>query len=331
MGRSRGFRTYAGLVLAAFLFSAAVSAAGQRVVIEGILARVNDRIITTSDFRKRLQEELDQRTKALPPDQLRRFAKDLFQSMVEEAVLLERAKEKGFKVDKKDLDKAIKALRERNRLTDDRAFKEALKSSGLTEALLRERYRQNMLAQRVVQSELKPEEITSEELRVEYEKDKEQFRTPEKVKLEQLFFPVAEDGSDREAVLRRVRGVVARVRKGADLKAEATLAGVEVQDLGEIPVGDLRDAVRNALKGLKAGDITDPVSTAGGFQVVRLTARIPAGYVPFEKVKEQIRRKLSRDRFRKKTEAMVNNLKKQYLVEVHEDLLKKVLEGGIGG
>jgi len=318
--------------LVVFLLGAAVAAAGQRVLVDAILARVNDRIITISDFKKRFMEELGQLPS--PPKtkkDVEKFARDLFRSMVEQDVLLERAKEKKLTVDDKAIDKAIQDLKARNNLTDPKAFKAALASAGLTEEMLRERYRENFLAQRVLQSEIKPTQITEEEIRARYDKEKERWRTPAKVELEQIFLPVAEDGHDREAVLERVRGIAARVRRGADLAAEATLAGVKVQDLGEIPVADLREQVRDAIEGLEPGQVSDPIPTAGGYQVVRLVKRIPAGVVPFEKVKEQIRREMSRERYRKQTEGLVKGLEKQYLVEIHQDLFDKLLRGEIGG
>jgi len=302
-----------------------VAGAGERTVVEGILARVNDRIITISDFRTRLHQEISQVPQAMSPEDRQKFARGLFDSMVEELVLLERADEKKLTVDKKSVDGAIEGLRERNNLKDDAAFAKALASAGLNEASLRERYRQSILLRRVVQSEIKPTQITAQEVQDLYDKDKEEFKTPPKVKLGQLFFPVGNDAGEREGVLRRVRGLVSRVRNGADLSAEATLAGVQYQDLGEVPIGDLRDEVRQAIGPLEKGDITDPIVTAGGFQVIRLEGRIPAGYVPFEKVEEQLRRRLSQDAYQKQSKGLVDRLKKEYLVEVHEDLFKQVL------
>jgi len=294
-------------------------------VLEAVIVRVNDRIVTLSEFRERLRLELGQRTPPLRGEEVRRFAEQLLDAVLQEQVLLERAREKRIEVSDADVDRAIKGLREANDLTDDRVFQKALEESGMTVDQLRERYRQSLLLQRTVQSEVGSVEITTEEVRQEYERLKEQFRVPEKVELEQLFFPVAEDGSDREAVLARARGLVERVRRGADLKAEATLAGVELTSLGEIPVGDLRPELREVLDGLEPGGITDPIATTGGYQVLRLVRRIPAGYEPFEAVKEQLRRRLSQQRYQEQTRGLVERLEKRYLVEVHPELLDLVL------
>jgi parvulin-like peptidyl-prolyl isomerase len=308
------------------LGAAAVAAAGERWVLETILVRVNDRIVTSSDFAERLQQELSQFSNPPQGDELRQFAQRLFDDLVSEMILLERASERQVVVDDATVDRAIEALREDNELHDDAAFQEALEASGVTEAQLRDRYRQTIMLQRAVQGEVKPTEITEEEVRRQYERDLEMYRVPEKIELEQMYFPLAEDGSDRDTVLRRVQGLLGRVRDGADLKAEATLAGVELQELGAIPLADLRPELRQAVEDVAAGALTEPLTAPGGVQILRVVERIPAGYQPFEDVREAIRRRLSEEAYQRQTGGLVDRLKEKYLVEVHSDRIAAVID-----
>jgi len=319
------FRRLWAAAFATALGVASVGWCGERELLEAILVRVNDRIVTVSDFRERLDAELSQI--ASPPEGAarERFARELFSTVVDELILLERAREKKLTIDDEMVDKAIGELREQNQLQDNAAFKAALASAGLTEQALRERYRHNMLLQRAVQSEIKPTEITEEEIRQRYEADKERFRVPDKVELEQVFLPVAADGSDRSMVMRTAQALVERVRGGADLQAEATLAGGEVQELGAIPVADMREDLQRVLEPLSDNGLTDPLETAGGVQIVRLVRRIPAGYQPFEEVEESIRRQLSQGAYQDQTRGMVDRLKGEYLVEIHEDRLEMII------
>ena len=319
------FRRLWAAAFATALGVASVGWCGERELLEAILVRVNDRIVTVSDFGERLDAELSQI--ASPPEGAarERFARELFSTVVDELILLERAREKKLTIDDETVDKAIGELREQNQLQDDAAFKAALASAGLTEQALRERYRHNMLLQRAVQSEVKPTEITEEEIRQRYEADKERFRVPDKVELEQVFLPVAANGSDRSMVMRTAQALVERVRGGADLQAEATLAGGEVQELGAIPVADMREDLQRVLEPLSDNGLTDPLETAGGVQIVRLVRRIPAGYQPFEEVEESIRRQLSQGAYQDQTRGMVDRLKGEYLVEIHEDRLEMII------
>lgn len=308
---------------------AALAAASERVLVEGVLVRVNERIVTVSDFSERVRSEIAQMPQAPANQQeLSEFAEMLLQEVVNELVILERATEKRVEVDEQMVDQAVANLRKENNLEDDEAWEQALQSSGLTADLLRERYRRSMTMQRAVQGEVRPVEVTEEELRRQYESDKERFSVPAKVELQQVFLS---GGAETDpATLRRAEAMVERVRGGADLKAEAILAGAELQDLGAIPVEDCRPDLRSALDPLPEGGVTEPLAVPGGLQIVRLVERIPAGYQPFEEVAEELRRQRSAESYESQTRGLVEKLRQDYLVEVHEDRLALVLENLAG-
>ncbi len=315
-------RNVAKIFVVAVMACAALASAGERMLVEGILVRVNDRIITVSDFAQRVRTELSQFPEPPSEAEARKFVEMLLQEMVNELVLLERATEKRLTVEEGMVDQAIANLREENNLLEDEAFEQAVASSGLTLEALRERYRRNILLQRAVQGEVRPIEITMEELRLEYEQTKDQYRIPAKVELEQVF--LTGDGATDSELLNRARGLVGRVREGADLKAEATLAGAELQNLGAIPVADCRPDLSAALDTLDDGGLTDPLSVPGGIQIIRLVARIPAGYQSFEEVAPELRRRKSAESYENQTRGLVEKLRQDYLVEIHEEYLDLV-------
>ena len=315
-------------VLIGALMMGVVAHGAERVIVEGVLVRVNERIVTISEFTERVRQELTQMPTQPNNDELREFTDMLLNEMVSELVLLERAQEKRLTVEDARVDEAIENLRKENNLEDDQAWEEALASAGMNVDTLRERYQRSMLLQRAVQGDVRPVEITEEELRQQYELEKETFRVPAKVDLEQVFLSV--EGSNSAELSRRARGLVDRVRNGADFKAEATLAGAELQELGAIPADDCRPELKQALEPLDDGDLTDPLSIPGGIQIVRLVKRIPAGYLPFEEVVDQIRRRQSAESYEGQTRGLVEKLKNQYLVEVHQEYLDVVF-ANLGG
>ena len=316
------------VVLIGALMMALVSYGAERIVVEGVLVRVNERIVTISDFTERVRQELGQMPTQPTAEELRQFTEMLLEEMISELVLLERAQEKRITIEDEMVDNAIEELRTENNLEDDEAFEQALASAGLTVDSLRDRYHQSMLLQRAVQGEVRPTDITEEELRQQYELEKEDYRVPAKVNLEQVY--LADDGSNSTEVARRARGIVDRVRNGADFKAEATLAGAELQELGAIPADDCRPELKQALEPLSDGDLTDPLMITGGVQIVRLVQRIPAGYQPFEEVVGTIRRQRSAESYEGQTRGLVEKLRSQYLVEVNRDYLEVVF-ASLGG
>lgn len=318
-------KVFVVVMLLAIQAIAAVATA-EREVLETILVRVNDRIVTVNDFKIRLRSELAQINPVPQGKELRGYTEGLFQTIVDEMIVLERAEDRQVVVDDETVDAAIESLRVENKLEDDAAWEEALASSGMSVEMLRERYRESILLSRTVQSEIRPTEITEEEVRKRYEEEKELFKVPQKVLLEQLFFPVREDGSDEAQVMRVVRGLVERVSGGSDFRAEATLAGVEIQELGAIPVADLRNDLRQALEGVPDGGFTEPLVMAGGIQLIHLVERVAEGYQPFEEVEAHIRRRMSSDSYRDQTQGFVERLKDEYLVEIDQKQLDHILD-----
>ena len=308
----------------AAVMTVAVSAAwtAERVVLQGVLVRVNDRIVTIDEFAERVRQELTQMPATPSEEELHEFTEGLLMETVNELVLLERASEKQVVVSDDMVDEAMANLRKENNLEDDEAWEKALESSNLTLEVLRERYRRSILLQRAVQGEVRPAEITEEELKREYDRDKEKFKVPAKVELEQVF--IADGDSTPTETAKRAQGLVDRVRGGADLKAEATLAGAELQQLGAIPVDDCRPDLLRALEGLDDGGITDPMPVPGGVQIIRLVQRIPAGYESFNEVAPMLRRQRSAEAYQNQTKGLVDKLKEEYLVEVHEEYLPLV-------
>jgi parvulin-like peptidyl-prolyl isomerase len=315
--------TTVAVALAAVLTAAAVRA--ERVVLETILVRVNDSIVTVEDFKLRLRQELSQTNPVPKGPDLRAFTEGLFETMVDEMLLVERAEDRRILVDDEAVSAAIDNLREENDLLDDSAWKAALDASGMTEEALRARYRRTILLSRTVQAEIRPTEITEEEVRIKYEQEKELYKVPAKVEIEQLFFPIAENGSDRDEILRVARGLVARVTGGSDLRAEATLAGIEAQQLGAIPIADLRSDLREALDGVPDGGFTEPIVTAGGIQVIHLVARIPEGYQSFDEVEEDIKRRMAAKAYQEQSSEFVERLKDEYFVEIDQKQLDHIL------
>ena len=123
------------------------------------------------------------------------------------------------------------------------------------------------------------------------------------------------------------------VRCAADLRSEPFAEeGIAHADLsgdcawGESLGGVILEEPRRPLNGAGVGDggVTDPLPVPGGFQVIRLVRRIPEGYQPFEEVLPELRRKKSAESYESQTRGLVEKLRQEYLVEVHEEYLDQV-------
>jgi parvulin-like peptidyl-prolyl isomerase len=305
------------LVLAMLLLAA--PAAAERKLVEAIVVRVNERILTVADLRQRAVVRAAETGKPLTAEEIPQF----LQEAVDELCLLERAAELKIEVDRADVDAAVASLKEQNRITDDQAFEQLLANLGLTRAQLAERLSATITINRTLQKEVGQLPITEEELRKRYEQEKKRFAIPEKVHLEHILFPTKPDGSDGKAQWERAQRFVAAVRGGADfaklLAEELARGDATGGDLGEISVPDLREEVARAVAGLQPSQVSDPFATPAGVHVVRLVAKIPGSYKPFSEVLEQLRNEELDRRYRQRLRSVVDSLKTRYVVEVHPE------------
>ncbi|MGH9400360.1 MAG: SurA N-terminal domain-containing protein, partial [Thermoanaerobaculia bacterium] len=116
----------ARMILLAVLAAAPVFGAE---LVERIIARVNDRLITQSEFDKRV--EAVSRAPQATPDraQLRREALD---DLIKEKLLAERAKELSVSATEAEIEEALERVKSQYNLTTDSEFDAALAQSGLT-------------------------------------------------------------------------------------------------------------------------------------------------------------------------------------------------------
>jgi peptidyl-prolyl cis-trans isomerase SurA len=295
-----------------------------RHLVEGIVVRVNDRILTTADMKQRLADTAAEAGKPVPPASYPEFV----QQAADELCILERAAELKLEVSDEEIKARIAQLRQDNHVTDDASFDAMLRSSGLTLETLKARLRDATLVQRLLSREVGDLPITEEELRQRYERDKAKFMIGERVHLEHIVMPVNAGGSGLESTLALARRLAAAARASGNFKAlvEAEVAAGRGTggDLGVVVVADLRPEVQAVVSQLKVGEVSDPFTSSAGVHVVQLLERIPPTARPFSEVENELRQQELEQRYRARLADVVTELKKRYVVETHPELMATI-------
>ena len=149
------------------------------------------------------------------------------------------------------------------------------------------------------------EQVTEEELRAYYEEHAADYQAPEQRRARHILIRVAPDASEEEVAKARARAeaLLEELRGGADF---AELARKHSQDpgsarqggdLGFFGPGVMDPAFEQAVFALKApGEVAGPVRTPFGFHLVQLVEVRPGETRPFEAVREEIARRLRREK-----------------------------------
>jgi parvulin-like peptidyl-prolyl isomerase len=303
-----------GLLLAAV-------AAADRHLVEAIVVRVNDRVLTIRDMRRRMVERAAETGRPVQPSEYERFVGET----ADELCLLERAAELKLDVTKEEVDEAVAQLKEDNHLADDAAFRAMLTTTGMTEKQLRDRLHDTLLVRRVLAHEVGTLAITEEEVRQRYEREKASFVIPARVHLQHIVLSLAADRHDEAAKRARLERLAAAVRAGNDfltlVEREVAAGDAVGGDLGELFVSDLRSEVAKAIEGLAPGQLAGPFESPAGLHLVLLVARLEPSFKPFEEVAQEVRERELNERHFHKLAGVVADLKTRYIVEVHPEYL----------
>ncbi len=321
------------LITAIVILAAGQLFAGQ--VVETIVARVGDRIITRSQYLERLKGGYADLERRIPPSQLedekQKFEKGLLDEMLAELLIKDRADRLGLTVTKQELDEAVKNLRQQYGIKTDEQFEESLKSSGLTRAEMELRLRDTILTNKVFSRELRSrQELTDRELKERYERDKEHYRLPERAKLREIIVLTPPGSSDEQIAYSKQHAeeAAAKAKSGADFaELVKEYSGAPSRDkggdIGVVAKGELIPALDAAVFAAAPGSIVGPIRSEHGFHVLKVEDRLPSEVPPFDAVKEKLRKEASDAAFQRDYKTYIERLRKDAFVQIHEENIPK--------
>lgn len=267
--------------------SAAASAAAPRTA-DYIVAVVNQELVTNGELEQRIErirnEAARSNTLLPPPAQLRQ---EVLNSLINERVQLTHARDSGQKIDDAELDRAVTNVAAQNQLTLAQLL-ERMGQQGISYGVFRNNVRDQMLMERVREREVNARiRITEQEIDALLEKHRAAAGEQTQLNIAQILVSVPEGASDAVLAQRRARAeaALARVKAGESFAAVARAISEDGNrekggEIGLKPVDRLPDLFVNAVRPLKAGEVTPELLHSGaGFHVLKLIERREAGAV----------------------------------------------------
>jgi parvulin-like peptidyl-prolyl isomerase len=334
------------LAATAILLSAVAAFPGVRAeILEQVLVKVNGEIITKTEFEARQVAELRNRQELAnvspnSPELQKAVATitpDLILAVVDELLLVQRGRESGYALGDQQFASILENIKNSNNLQDDAKFQEALKQEGLTMADLRRNLERQMLVQQVQRVEiLEKISITDEEARAYYDAHRQEFTSPAEVTLREILLEVrttergvnvAEDDTVRE----QAQDLKKRLLSGEPfprLAGEYSVAASKANGglIGPLNSGELAPALRDLLAKMQVGDITEPIRTQRGYQLLKLESRTEAKLRSFEEARGDIGNRIGDQKLRGEREKYLDRLRAQATITWRNAELKKAYE-----
>ena len=250
-----------------------------------VLATVNGTAIT--------QKQFDTELKNLPP-QLQPMAqspegrKELLESMIIREIVYQDAQKQGFE-----------------------------KTPDFTERM--DEVKKKLLVEMDLKKKLEAEiKLTDDDLKKVYEQYKEKFKTGEQIRASHILVKDEKTAQDVEAQLKKGANF-------ADLAKKYSTDSTKDKggDLGWFDKGKMVPEFDKAAFALKDGETSGIVKTNFGYHIIKVTGKRPAGYAPFDEVKDQIKAAILPSKQQEVFQKVKTDLKKDAKIEIKDPAFKK--------
>ncbi len=267
-------------------------------VVEDIIARVNDEIITKSDY-DRAETELDQegQKSGASMQDMAGQRKDLLRNLVDQQLWLSKGKELSI-TGETELVKRLDEIRKQYNLDSIEDLEKAAKEQGVSFEDFKANIRNQIITQQVMRQEVGEHiQMTPGEVERFYEEHKQDYAQPESERLSEILLSTGPDGASDPAKVAAAKAkaddLEARLHAGGDFAqlarsfSDGTTAA-SGGDLGEYKRGQLGKVLEDKTFDLQTGQYTDPILTRQGYIILKVVQHVPGGPRPFKDVEPDV-------------------------------------------
>jgi len=304
-------------------------------VVNTVVARVNDQIITREDLFSEMHSLMAIWRKELSPqefeDRVRMELRLRLRAEISRILVLREARKQFHDDQSEVLEKEVEKERQRQIALaggSEAKWHNRLAAGGLTEQQWREIQKEWLTVQIFLHGYVTPRlTVTRQEMVDHYEKTRQSKYVVKPQAHMCLVKLRLEDHADQEEMLALARSLVAKARSGEDFArlAQAFSKGpkaTEGGDWGMMHYGSHRvEAVNDALRTLPVGGVSDPILDGGNLYIVKVAGRIEGRVMPFTEVQDECRDAVKAAKRQKLVARYVASLYEKNHVEIYEDAL----------
>jgi len=298
--------------------------------VEEIIARVNNEIITRSEYEKSRQSAEEGAREdcqgKCTPEQLKaeidQRQKTSLRDLIDQSLLVQRAKDMGVSVEP-ELIKRLDAIRIQNKIESMEELEKAVTSQGLNWEDFKNNIRNTLLTQRVIGSEVGSHiTISDEEISKYYEAHKKEYVRQEQVALREI--EVSTQGKKPEEIpdlKKKAETTLQRIKDGEDFGEMAKRfsdSNTKTQGgfLGLYKRGELSKELEDKVFKMKKNELTEVTETKQGFLILQVLEHYDEGEQSLAKVKNEIMDKLYGARMEPAMREYLKTLREQSFVVI---------------
>jgi peptidyl-prolyl cis-trans isomerase SurA len=303
---------------------------GEGKVVEEIIARVNNEIITRSELdkaRAAAAEDAQQDCSGrCSQEQLQVAIEDrqkyALRDLIDQSLLSQRGKDMGINV-KPEVVKQLDEIRVKNNLKDMDDLEKAVTSQGVNWEDFKNNIENRLLTQEVIRREVGSHiTIGHDDAMKYYEEHKKDFVRQEQVALRAIEIKTeGKKESEIPELKAKAQKLHDRVKDGEDFGelAKRFSDGSTAQQGGYLGVykrGELSKELEDVVFKMKKNEMTDVIETKQGFLILQVLEHYEEGEQPFNKVENEIMDHLYNERMEPALRDYLKTLREQSYVVV---------------
>jgi peptidyl-prolyl cis-trans isomerase SurA len=313
-------RTFRAFFLLSFALCAPLPVRAE--VVERILAVVNDEIVTEQDLEMVMAPVLAQyRTNFTGQefeDKVQEARAEFLQKVIDDKLILSEAKRKQVVVADTEVDEMMVEVR--NKFATREEFLKAIEDQGITEKKLWDRFRDQVMTQKLVNYEVRSKvSVSPGEVSEYYKAHQDQFAQGERIQLQQILIRFSSHSEEEAKQL--ADSIAAKLQAGQsfDELAKTHSEGAEASQggqMGWIEKGQLLGEIDEKVFALQPGHTTQPIKSSLGYHLFKATDRQQFSVKPLADVRAQVQEALFKEKLRVRLEAWMKTLKKNAYISI---------------
>ena len=315
-------------------------------VVDEIIARINNAIITRSDLARGKQQAEEDLKQRYPSDWQSKWAErqnDVLRDLIDQQLLVEKGKDLGITGDT-ELIKRLNELRQQMGLASMEDLEKAAQQQGVSYEDFKDQIRNSIVTQKVIGQEVGAHlHITNEEVQAWYNEHKKELESPEQVTLAEILIstqpprppedknkdqnaqstPLPEDPNRVAEAQAQANDLVQQLRKGAKFedmarKYSAGSTAAQGGEIGSFKRGEMAKELEDKTFSLKPGEVSDVIRTRQGFIIFKVLEHQQAGVPPLKDVENRIRDFIYVQKLEPAARAYLTKLREEAFIEIHQ-------------
>jgi peptidyl-prolyl cis-trans isomerase SurA len=310
-------------------------------VVEEIVARVNNDIITRSEYvrsREQLKQEIQQQEPNAADRVFGEKQRDILRDLIDQQLLLQKGKDLGITGDT-ELIKRLDEMRKQMHLGTMEELEKAAEAQGASYEDFKQNLRNQIITQRVIGQEVGSHLSMSKEEELKfYDDHKAELQQPEQVRLSEILIapkttptmgpdgkPQPPSQAEMDAALAaaeaKAKDLLEQLHKGASFEdlAKKNSDGPSAKDGGDLSYfrrGVLAKELEDTVFAMKAGEITGVIRTKQGFVILKVSEHQEAGVPSLKEVEPRIQDALYMQKLQPALRAYLTTLREQAFIDI---------------